>query len=304
MTSEELAHVERVRTWLYVPSDQRTKLDKAVGSGADALLADLEDSIPPHRRRQVTTDLMAWLDRQPAADAGAGGPQIWVRLESSPDDAQIALARHPAVAGVCLPKAEDPVAVASLCDVIENRAMMLLIETARGVLRCGELAAAAEQVAVLQLGEQDLRADLGLPPGDIGPVPSTVPEPLRAARAAVVIGSAAAALVRPVAPVSATIDDSELLGAETAQLRQDGFGSRAMIHPRQIAPVLAGLSPSQNEIRWARAVVDSHRQAVGRGRAVSAVNGRMVDAPVVAQARAVLHLAGEPDEEKTPGGER
>jgi citrate lyase subunit beta/citryl-CoA lyase len=283
--------IHGIRTWLYVPADQRSKLDKAMNSGADAVLADLEDAVPPDRRAHATVDLSAWLNGQ---SSSAHRPPIWVRLDSTPDDAQIALARHPMIEGICLPKAEDPATVAALCDALQHRALMLLVETGRGVLRSWELASAADGVAVLQLGEQDLRADLGMPPPGVVGIAAD-PEPLRAARAAVVLASAAAGLVAPVAPVSVVIDEAEQLTADTARLRLDGFGSRAVIHPRQIAPVLAGLTPSQEEIRWAHAVIDGDRKAAADGRGVSVVDGRMVDTPVVTQARAVLQRLGSPE---------
>jgi citrate lyase subunit beta/citryl-CoA lyase len=290
--------LQRIRTWLYVPGNQRAKLDKALGSGADALLADLEDAVSADRRPQAVTELKAWLDEQPPRHRSRPSPQIWIRVEAAPDDAQLGLARHPAVDGVCLPKAEDPAVIASLCAALADREVMLLVETARGVLRCTELAA-VDQVGVVQLGEQDLRADLALPPVVAGA--ASVPEPIRAARAAVVLASAAAGLVAPVAPVAMTIDDAEGLVSDTAHFRREGFGSHAVVHPRHIAPVLAGLAPTPDEIGWARAVVDADRRVAAEGLGVTVVDGRMVDAPVVAQARAVLRLAGRRDDEDDTG---
>lgn len=281
-------------TWLYVPADQRKKLDKALGSGADAILADLEDGVAASSKVTARESLREWLAS--LADHAEPRPVIWVRVNAATVDDDLAVGVHPAVAGICLPKAET---VDSVLDFItalgaaEARqrvggaptAVMLMIETARGVLAAADLATASDRISVLQVGEQDLSADLGLPPRFEAGVAAS---PLQSARDAVVVASAAGRLLPPIGPVSTFIHDATALQAESDALRRNGFGGRALIHPAQLAPVAAGFAPTTEERAWAERVVAASDAAAAVGNGVTLVDGRMVDAPVVAQARAVL----------------
>lgn len=289
----------RITTWLYVPADSGDQPDKALRSGADAVIVDLEDGVAPGRKEAARAALSSWLERLAARSGEL--PPIWVRINADSIAADLAIAAHAAVAGICLPKVDSAATVRAIETELSKAerkragdpmALMLMIETARGVLDCAQIATATDRVSVLQLGEQDLRADLGLPPalgpGQLsGPLSGPLPGPIRAAREAVVLASAAARLVAPVAPVSTTLHDADALSAETAALRRDGFGSRAVIHPAQLAPVVAGFAPTAAEVDWAERVVAADAVARESGSGVTVVDGRMVDAPVVAQARAI-----------------
>lgn len=284
----------RIVTWLYVPADQRKKLDKALGSDADAIIADLEDGVAASSKTAARESLREWLATI-AAHAGPR-PAVWVRVNAGTVEDDLAVGIHPAVVGVCLPKAQSAADVQAFVAAVasaearqrvggEPTAVMLMIETARGVTAVSAIASASDRVTVLQLGEQDLNADLGLPPGfDAGVVPS----PLRAARDAIVLASAAARLLPPIAPVSTFIHDADALTVESKELRRNGFGGRATIHPAQLEPVATGFAPSEAEIDWAERVVAADDAAQATGSGATVVDGRMVDAPVVTQARAVL----------------
>jgi citrate lyase subunit beta/citryl-CoA lyase len=218
---------------------------------------------------------------------------VRINAGSAADD--IAVAIHPLVEGICLPKVESPEEVAALSALLDevepaNKAklpLMLMVETGLGVLRCREFAAASERVALFQVGEQDLRADLGLPP-DLSKGADPLPGPMQAARDAVVIASAASGLAGPVGPVSVNIHDADLLTTETARLRHAGFSGRALIHPAQVAPIARGFAPTEAEVEWARRVVEAADAAEAEGTGVTVVDGGMVDAPVVATARQML----------------
>ncbi|HWB66767.1 MAG TPA: CoA ester lyase [Mycobacteriales bacterium] len=279
------------RTWMYVPADQRRKLDKALTSAADAIIADLEDAVAADGKGQARATLAGWLDD---LDQAGQRPHLWVRVNAESTDEDVAVAIHPCVEGICLPKVEasdQVVAIDALLGRLEPagdpRPLMLMVETAQAVLRCADFATASHRVAVLQLGEQDLRADLGLPP-DLSKGADPLPGPMQAARDAIVLASAAGGLAPPVGPVSVNIHDAELLAAETSRLRQAGFGSRALIHPAQIEPITRGFTPSEPEREWARRVIDAADRAQAEGTGVTVVDGGMVDAPVVATARRFL----------------
>jgi len=284
--------IRSIRTWMYVPGDSRAKLDKALTSGTDAILADLEDAVAPDRKAAARVTLSGWLA---GIDPTASRPRIWVRVNAGTTEDDVPVAVHPLVEGICLPKvesAEEILTLASLLDRLEPAGsaplpLMLMVETARGVVACASFAAASPRVAVLQLGEQDLRADYGLPP-DLSKGHDPLPGPMQAARDAIVIASAAGRLAGPVGPVSVNIHDADLLTAETARLRHAGFGGRALIHPAQIAPIAAGFAASDAEREWAQKVVDAADAAQASGAGVTVVDGGMVDAPVVATARQLL----------------
>jgi citrate lyase subunit beta / citryl-CoA lyase len=290
-----VSSVADIRTWMYVPGDSRKKLDKALVSRADAILADLEDAVSVDSKAAARTTLTDWLG---ALDPATSRPRIWVRINAGAIADDVPVAVHPAVEGICLPKVESIEAIAALVSLLDHLEpagatplpLMLMVETARGVLSCSSFAAASDRVAILQLGEQDLRADLGLPP-DLSKGADPLPGPMQAARDAVVIASAAGGLAGPVGPVSVNIHDADLLTAETARLRHAGFSGRALIHPAQIAPIAAGFAPTEAEREWAQKVVDAANEAEANGTGVTVVDGGMVDAPVVATARQLLRRA-------------
>jgi citrate lyase subunit beta/citryl-CoA lyase len=287
--------ISDVRTWMYVPADSRRKLDKALTAGSDAILADLEDAVSASGKAAARESLAGWLAE---IDASAPRPQIWVRVNAGSVADDVAAAMHPLVEGFCLPKVESADEVAAISAVLDRlepvgsprRPVMLMVETGLGIQRCSSYAAASDRVALFQLGEQDLRADLGLPP-DLSKGADPLPGPMQAARDAVVIASAASGLGGPVGPVSVNIHDAELLRAETARLRHAGFSGRALIHPAQVEPVAQGFAPSDAEADWARKVVEAADAAEAEGVGVVVVDGGMVDAPVVATARQLLRRA-------------
>jgi citrate lyase subunit beta / citryl-CoA lyase len=293
------ADVDRIRTWLYVPADRPERIDKALASGADAVIIDLEDAVAPTAKAGARAALSDWLKARSARSQEATG-SIWVRINSITAAEDLEVACHPLVDGICLPKAESPAAVAAVIGLLsdldqlrrpggEPTAVMLLIETARGVLAAAALAAGSERILALQIGELDLRADLRLPPPTLatGAERPPLPGPIQAARDAVVLAAAAAGLTPPVAPVSPDVHDPGL-EAETGRLRAAGFGSRAVIHPAQLGPVAAAFAPTTTEIAWATRVVEASEAAEKRGEGVVLLDGRMVDAPVVAQAATIL----------------
>jgi citrate lyase subunit beta/citryl-CoA lyase len=283
---------------MYVPADQPSKLDKALTSNADALLADLEDAVAANAKTAARSSLANWLEQlasvSPEADIEAQ-PRIWLRVNADTVEADLQAALHPLIDGVCLPKVESADAIREIDMLLGRlepagtspRPLMLMVETALGVLRCASFPAASERVALFQLGEQDLRADLGLPP-DLSKGADPLPGPMQAARDAVVLASAAGGLLGPIGPVSVNIHDADLLETETSKLRHAGFSGRALIHPAQIKPIARGFAPSAAERDWAQRVVDAAEAARAAGSGVTVVDGGMVDAPVVATARRML----------------
>ncbi|MGW0083592.1 HpcH/HpaI aldolase/citrate lyase family protein [Streptomyces sp. NPDC003393] len=267
-----------VRSWLYVPATRPDLLDKAMAGPADAVVLDLEDSVPRNRKDEARAHAVK-------AAAALWPKPLWlrvnqVRLPEGRADLD-ALAGTP-VQGLRLPKCESPDEIRAVLDRVDTP-LHLLLETALGVERAFELATTAPRVALLSLGETDLAADLRVS-GDGA---------LDWARARVVNAARAAGLAGPVQSVWTDVADVEGLTADTERARVCGFFGRSVIHPRQIPSVNAAFTPRPEEVEEARRLVDSLHRAQDAGSAAWLDDrGRFVDPAVVARARWVLHLAG------------
>lgn len=245
-------------TFLFVPGDRPGRFAKAVASGADVVLLDLEDAVAPADKDTARAEVGAWLrDHRAMVRINAPGTP-WFAA----DAALVAERGVPVV----VPKAENPGVLAGFREV------MALVETARGVERAGELAA-VPSVTRLAFGSVDLAAELGVAPED--------PEPFAYARSRLVIASAAAGLAPPVDGVTTDLRDDERLEADVRYARRMGFGGKLCVHPRQIAPVRAGFATTEAERDWARGVLAA-------GESASTVDGQLVDKPVLERARRIL----------------
>ena len=283
------------RSYLYVPGDKPEVLAKALGRGADALIIDLEDAVAPAAKdvaRGIVRDFLAGL---PAA--GAGDVEIWVRVNGDGVAGHdIESVAHAAVTGFCLAKAEsveDVDAAAEACGRAEIRlgldpgtfSLAPLLESASAVLDARAIAGASPRVVRLQVGEADLRADIGV---TLGPDERE----LLYVRSSVVLASAAAGIEPPVGPVSTNFRDLEALRESTEALARLGYQGRACIHPAQAAVVNEVFTPSGDELAAARILVERYDAALSNGEGVfTDENGRMVDLAVVRQARRTLSLA-------------
>ena len=278
------------RSYLYVPGNATDKLVKAPSRGADALIVDLEDAVPPNSKDDATAAVLDWFASSPK-----DGPQLWVRIN---DDTRrhadvAALAGVPALTGLVLAKVRDADEVADVAALLEEHGdrttlLMPLLETASAILDARAIAA-APRVHQLQVGEVDLAVDAGITPGDDE-------SELAPLRAAVVLASAAARIPPPVGPVSRETRDLEDLASTTRRIRRQGFFGRACIHPAQLAVVHEVFTPSADEVADARAVVDAFDRAtaVDSGIALDA-EGRMIDLAVIRAARVVVAAAGNTD---------
>ncbi|HWI33957.1 MAG TPA: CoA ester lyase [Lapillicoccus sp.] len=264
------------RSWLYVPGHRPDRVRKALASAADAVVVDLEDAVPVAAKDEARRSTVALLQDRPP-----DSPPIWVRV--NPPTGRIGRADVEALAGMQLdglrvPRCEDPDAVQALADQT-GHALMLLLETARGLMRASELASAHTQVRGLGLGEADLAADL-MVRSDSG---------LEWARGAVVAACRAAGLPSPVQSVWTDVSDIDGLRASCQAGLARGFFGRSVVHPSQIEVVHEVYTPSAHEVADARAVLATGAEARARGE-VAALDdqGRFVDPAVEARARVVL----------------
>ncbi len=273
---------------LYVPGNTPDRFDKAVASGAGAVILDLEDAVAVAAKEEARAAVAAWVRR-----AHAPHPEIWLRINTGArGDDDVRAVGAAALTGVCVPKVAGRAALEQLDAVlaeVEERdgiprgsvAVCPLIETAAGLLDAAAVAR-GPRVRHLQLGEADLVADLGIDPQPDG-------EQLLFARSLVVTASAAAGIAPPLAPVSTDFRDLAAFERSTQQLRRLGFVGRACIHPRQLPVVTAVFTPDPAAVEAARDVLgrlEAHGSGVGVDR-----HGRMIDEAVARQARRVLARA-------------
>lgn len=259
------------RSYLFVPGDRPERLAKAQASGADAVVVDLEDAVAPANKLAARDRLAGALDAaQPVVVRVNGADTAWFA-----DDAR--LVAHPAVVAVMLPKAASPEAVAALRSLC-GKPVLALIETAAGMAGLSALAAAG--VARFAFGSIDFQLDLDIADDDLALLPF---------RMQLVLTSRLAGLPPPVDGVTTALDDAARVESEARRARALGFGGKLCIHPKQVAIVNAAFAPSEEELAWARRVIEA--AAASDGAAV-AVDGKMVDAPVLARARRLLAAAG------------
>ena len=261
-----------MRSFLFVPGIRPERFNKALASGADAVILDLEDAVGEPDKAQA---------RRHIADAAAGFVASTVRVLLRVNgfgtpwfDDDLSLLALDGIDGVVLPKAESAAALEAVTQVTA-KPIFPLIESALGVWQVLEVAQ-ARGVERLLFGSVDFELDLDC---------AGSWEALLYARSRIVLASRVAGLPPPVDGVTVTLDDAGQLAADAAKARDLGFGGKLCIHPKQIVRVNAAFSPSEEELAKAREVVEAFAQAGGG--AVS-VDGRMVDLPVLLKARRLL----------------
>jgi citrate lyase subunit beta/citryl-CoA lyase len=283
--------VDVCRTLLFVPGNRQRMLERAPRSGADIIVADLEDAVPAAEKREARRMVRALA----AAAAGGDGPAVFVRV----NNVHTGLARgdlmevvRAGLAGVVHPKTQQPQDLRDL-DVLLREAelrnkvrpgdvaVIPLIETPRAILRCDEIARATDRVAALSLGGEDYTAELGVARSD---------EALAYARGVIVTVAAAAGVPAIDTPYPA-IDDERGLLREAKLAAAMGFRGKYIIHPDQAGPVNRVFTPSKDEVAAARRIIEAARRAERRRKGSVALDGRMVDAPIVERARRLLALA-------------
>jgi citrate lyase subunit beta/citryl-CoA lyase len=256
------------RSYLFVPGNRPERYAKALAAGAGAVIIDLEDAVAPADKDSARQSLRAWL---------APAHPVLVRINSS-DSAwfadDLALAGLPGVAGIILPKAEQAADIARLMQQ-GAPAVLPLIESALGFHNALEL---ARQPGVLRLlfGSIDFSVDLGITEGV---------EELQYFRSQLVLVSRLAGIQPPVDGVTTTLDDVPRITEDSRRARRNGFGAKLCIHPRQVAHVNAAFAPSLEEAAWAERVLQAVDNTDG---AAVAIDGKMVDRPVILQAQAIM----------------
>ena len=282
-----------LRSLLFVPGDRLERIEKALRAGADAVILDLEDSVTAARKPAAREAVTAVLARPGRTTT------IFVRINPLDDEAvgldlaAITMGRPPD--GIVLPKAEG---ARSLLDLDERlvalgdstaRILPIATETPTAMFRLGEYGGVSPRLVGITWGAEDLPAAIGAatarePDGSYTP-------PYQLARS-LTLFAAAAAGVAPIETVFPDFRDGAALSAYASRAARDGFTGMMAIHPAQIQPIHAAFTPSDEAVEQARAIVAAFEAHPGVG--ALAVDGRMVDAPHLRQARRVLDRAAVP----------
>ena len=257
------------RSLLFVPGDRPERFDKAIASGADLIVLDLEDAVAPSRKTAALANVLAWLER-----AGADAV-VRVNGADTPWHAAEIDALASSTATVMLPKAEDPAELARLDDRLGGGRIIALVETALGI-RDLHAVCSAPGVVRAALGTVDLGAALGVSPSSHAA--------FAYARSAMVVASAAAGLPAPIDGVTTALRDSDALLRDLAMATEHGFGAKLCIHPSQVGAVNNHFTPSRDQVAWASRVT----AAADGGDGVVVVDDAMVDAPVVRRAADIM----------------
>ncbi len=277
------------RTRLYAPGNNPRVLAGVELHGADCVLLDLEDSVPPAEKgaaRILVKHLLATVNF----------PEVWVRINplatyGMDDLAEVMLGRPH---GICLPKAESAEDVRGLAAELSRleselgyepgrTLIMPIIETGKGVLHAEEIATADPRVAVIAFGAEDYTRDVGA---------RRTHDALLYPRS-MIVAAAATAGIQASDTVYANLEDEEGLIAETEHIRDLGFVGKGVINPRQIGPIHSVFSPSPEEIEEAKKIVAAAEEAEKQGIGAIAIGGKMIDKPVLERARRTLRLAGK-----------
>jgi citrate lyase subunit beta/citryl-CoA lyase len=278
----------KLRSLLFVPGDRPDRMEKALGSGADALILDLEDAVAASAKPEARRAVAGFLAAHPEAN-------LWVRINpiDGPEaerDLAAVLAFHPH--GIVLPKAEGGGSVDELARRLTQagnvtaQILAIATETPAAIFQLGSYGG-AKRLLGLTWGAEDLPAAIGAAASREEDGSFTAPYQL--ARSLCLFGAAAAG-VAPIETVYPAFRDLDGLAAYAARARRDGFTGMMAIHPAQVPVINAAFTPSGEEIAHARAVVAAFEANPGAG--ALALDGRMIDRPHLVQAQRVL-AAGE-----------
>lgn len=280
-----------VRSYLFAPGNHPRKVEKVFLAGADAVLLDLEDAVPPSEKVATRAATVAAM-RAPRKARG------YVRVNGLDTEwcaGDVAAVVGPWVDGIVLPKVESAEQVREICALIATAEggaglppgtleLMAIVETARGIEFAHEIAAADRRLARLAFGGGDYTSDLDLE--------WTHDErELDYARARLTHASRVAGIEPPVDTVMIAVKDLERFRQSTINGRRMGLYGKLCIHPDQVAPCNALFTPDAAQVAHARAVVEAFEKAEAAGSASIQVDGQFVDYPIVFKARRVLAAA-------------
>ncbi|MEQ8282024.1 MAG: CoA ester lyase [Parvibaculum sp.] len=281
-----------MRSFLFVPADSEKKLAKGAGSGADALIVDLEDSVALSNKEAARKSAVAYLKT-----AGRAGPKLVLRINALDTpfweaDLEAVVPAKPdmivvpkTISGACVKKVGDRIDRLGGGDIGIG---CVATETAASLFTLGTYAGAHPRLAFLTWGAEDLAAALGA--RDNKDENGNYTGPYRLARTLTLLGAVAAG-VAPIDGIYKDFRDEAGLEAEARAAIRDGFTGKMAIHPAQVPIINQVFTPDEADLAHARAVIEAFEKAGDVG--VVALDGVMLDIPHLKQAKALLTRAAQ-----------
>ena len=283
------------RSRIYVPGNRPRMIQKAPGFGADVVILDLEDSVPPDQK-----DAARIMVAQALKQVDFGGAERMVRINPlticGKEDLAVILPSMPD--GIVLPKCENAEDIEALERIIETlghtgmvdgegtngRIVILpLIETALGVMNAFSIASSSSRVEALSFGGEDFSRDIGAERTSAG-------EELLLARSMLVMAAKAAGK-QALDTIYSNVKDEAGLRKDTLRMKRLGFDGKGAIHPSQIAVIHEVYTPTDDEIRHAVEVVKAALDSAQSGSGIAMLHGKMIDMPVIRRAEKVIRIA-------------
>lgn len=261
------------RSLLFVPGNKPERFSKALASGSHGVILDLEDAVSEAEKNLARQHVHAWLKQ---------GHTAWVRINGVDTpwfDEDLRMLHELPQVGIMLPKA-DAASTPHCADALGRRRMIALVETVQGWFDLSAISSHA-QVERLAFGSVDFALDSGIEDAN-GALDGT--------RVQMVLESRRAGRVAPIDGVSTELQDSVAMADAVRRSRQLGFGAKLCIHPRQVEIVNREFHPSQPQIEWAKRVLEAFQASQG---GAVALDGHMIDKPVVDQARRLLAVTSQ-----------
>lgn len=263
-------------TPLFVPATRPERFAKAAASGADAIIIDLEDAVPPQEKDTA---------RKAIADLSENFPvPTFVRINAPETEwysADVDAMKSAEIAGVMLPKTQSSEELENLSNALgAEKPIIGLIETARGVASLADICAASA-LSQIAFGSIDFSIDVGCEENR---------DSLLLARSALVVNSRANDLPAPIDGVTTDLSDADKIRGDSAYAASLGFGGKLLIHPAQIAPARRAFEPSERDVEWAKRVLAADREAGG---GAAKVDGQMIDRPVVLRAKSIIQRSAQ-----------
>ena len=284
--------MELLRSVVFVPGNRPNMLERALSFSADVVMVDLEDSVPPAEKVNAREVAREWVPKLHRA-----GRRVMVRVNSLDTGLtrdELAALIGPDLSGISIAKAEavwDLRESDRIVTALESAAgleaghvkLIPWIENARAVMSALDLARASSRIVAVAFGAEDYTDDMGVQRTDTG-------EEVRFARSLIAVAARAANVGSLDSPF-ASFRDAEGLRQDARVARQMGYTGKFAIHPGQIDVINQTFSPSPEEVEYARQVVAAWDGAEAEGRGSVALDGRMIDVPVVRRAQNLLALA-------------
>jgi citrate lyase subunit beta / citryl-CoA lyase len=280
-----------MRSLLFVPGDSERKLSRAPQSGADALILDLEDSVVPANRPLARRQARDFLASSVSADF-----RRYVRINplssgAALDDLAAVVGGKPD--GILLPKCEPQdlqtldhylSALETVSDLVPGtiRIVAIATETPTAMFALGGYRGLSPRLEAITWGAEDLAACLG---GNNRRADGVYDDVYRLARSLCLLGAAAAGVI-PIDTIYTDFKDEAGLAAECAAARRSGFGAKMAIHPAQVPVINQAFAVSQEDLAWARKVVQAFAENPDAG--TIAIEGKMIDKPHLTLARRIL----------------